>query len=94
MLGYVYGEAGQKNRALETLRQVRQESRERYVQPSAFVLLCPGLGDHDEALEWLEKAYREERSVYLTHLDVELIWDPLRSNPRFLGLLKRMGLGE
>ncbi len=92
MLGYVYGESGQVVRAREVIRQLQGVSRQRYVQPTAFALVHTGLGDPGEALAWLEKACREERSVYLTHLDVEPIWDPLRSDPKFLALLKRMRL--
>jgi serine/threonine-protein kinase len=94
MLGYVHGEAGQLLHARRILGQLQQESQDRYIQPTAFALVYTGLGDYDEAMSWLEKAYREERSVYLTHLDVEPTWDPLRSNPRFLALLERMGLRE
>jgi hypothetical protein len=50
------------------------------------------LNNKDEALAWLQKAY-EEHSVALTSL-VDPIYDPLRSDPRFQDLLRRVGLGQ
>jgi serine/threonine-protein kinase len=49
-----------------------------------------GLGDLDEALDWLEKAY-EERDTYMVHLNIDPTFDCLRSHPRFIALLKKVG---
>jgi eukaryotic-like serine/threonine-protein kinase len=92
MLGYAYGRAGDKERAREILRQITRDSGGRYFKPTACALVCVGLGDYDQAISWLQKAYVEERGVYLTHLNVEPPWDPLRSDPRFVDILKKMGL--
>jgi len=48
-----------------------------------------GLGDKDRAFEWLEKAY-EERAGRLVYLKVEHAFDPLRSDPRFGDLVRRL----
>ena len=50
-----------------------------------------GLGEKDKAFEWLEKGY-EDRSVSFLVLKVNPVYDPLRSDPRFTGLLRRMNL--
>ncbi|MBI3110221.1 MAG: protein kinase, partial [Ignavibacteriales bacterium] len=71
MLGYAYGLAGQKDQARKILEQLKQQAITGYVQPTAFALVCVGLGDKDQAIAWLEKAYAEERGIYLTHLKVE-----------------------
>jgi TolB-like protein/lipoprotein NlpI len=92
MLGYAYGRAGEKDRAQEILRQITRNSDGRYFKPTACALVCVGLGDYDQSISWLQKAYVEERGVYLTHLNVEPPWDPLRSDPRFIDILKKMGL--
>jgi serine/threonine protein kinase/tetratricopeptide (TPR) repeat protein len=92
MLGYAYGRAGEKERARKILRQITRDSGGRYFKPTACALVCVGLGDYDQAISWLQKACREERGVYLTHLKVEPPWDPLRSDPRFVDILKKMGL--
>jgi hypothetical protein len=54
-------------------------------------LIHAGLGDRDEALAWLEKAY-DERSDYMPYLRLEPMLDGLRSDPRFAALVERVGL--
>ena len=49
------------------------------------------MGDHQQALTFLEKAY-EDRSVYMTFLPFDPEMDPLRSEPRFKELLRKLGL--
>ena len=48
-------------------------------------------GFDSEALDWLEKAV-EERTPWLPELKIDLAWDRLRSQPRFIGILKKIGL--
>jgi hypothetical protein len=56
-----------------------------------FATIYALLGDKDQALQWLEKAY-DEHSTYLNFLKGQPIWDDLRSDPRFTELLRRMNL--
>jgi hypothetical protein len=49
------------------------------------------LGDHEHALTWLERAV-EERAPYVAEMAIEPAFDPLRSDPRFVRLLKRLRL--
>ena len=51
------------------------------------------LGENDQALEWLETAY-EDRPEGMVWLKPDPIFDPLRSDPRFQDLLRRMNLPE
>jgi len=50
-----------------------------------------GLGDRDAALDWLAKTF-EEKSPGLMHAGVDPFFDPIRSDPRFISLLTKMGL--
>jgi hypothetical protein len=54
-------------------------------------VIYAALGDKDKAIEWLEKAYAE-REYYLTYAKVDPAFDPVRSDPRFQDLLRRMNL--
>jgi hypothetical protein len=54
-------------------------------------LIAVGLGDHDQAFGWLEKAF-EERAQMLSELNAEPAFDPLREDARFTDLLRRIGL--
>jgi adenylate cyclase len=89
-LGFVYARAGREDEARAILEELNE--REGYVPATGPALIYVGLGDHDKAFEWLERAY-EERSVTLVFVDSP-IWDPLRSDPRFQDLLRRIGLPE
>jgi hypothetical protein len=48
-------------------------------------------GEDSEALDWLEKAV-EARTPWLPELKIDPNWDPIRSQPRFVALLKKIGL--
>ena len=57
------------------------------------MLLHLGLGEKDKALDWLEKCY-EDQDVLCLLLKVWQIYDPLRTEPRFQALLKKVGLDK
>jgi TolB-like protein/Tfp pilus assembly protein PilF len=86
-LGNVYAVSGNRKKALEIIKELIEQSKQKYV-PSQFIAdVYVGLGEHDKAFEWLEKAYKERK---LEHLSPVL--DPIREGPRFLDLLQRMNL--
>lgn len=91
MLGHAYAVAGRPSEARKILEDLHRVAETRYVLPYGFALIHVGLGEHDEALEWLEKAY-EERNSWMPFIQVEPRLDPLRSDPRFQDLLRRMNL--
>ncbi|PYO34492.1 MAG: hypothetical protein DMD86_08515 [Candidatus Rokuibacteriota bacterium] len=90
-LGHALGVAGRRAEALAMLEGLRQLSSTRYVSPYSVALVHAGLGDRDQALAWLEKAY-VERSDYMPYLNREPMLDGLRSDPRFAALVRRVGL--
>jgi len=89
MLGHALGLAGDSSQAHHVLNQLKERSARSYVSPYCMAEIYLGLGDHDQALAWLEKAY-EERARQLVMLKVEPEVDPLRSDSRFQNLLERM----
>ena len=88
-LANAYAAAGERGKAQEALTELKQLSQRRYVAPYEFATAYLGLGDKEQALAYLEKAY-EERSGALSYLKVDPIYDPLRSDPRFQDLLRRL----
>jgi len=90
-LGNILARAGERSRALQVLEELKAVSKQKYAYSLGFARIYAGLGDKDEAFAWLEKGY-EERSTPLYFLKVDPIWDPLRSDPRFNDLLRRIGL--
>ena len=88
-LGQAYAKRGIRGYYLWQLQRLREESKHRYVSAADFAYVFAGLGEKDEAFSYLEKAY-EDRDCYLTRLQVLPALDPLRSDPRFQDLLRRM----
>jgi tetratricopeptide (TPR) repeat protein len=90
-VGYAYAVAGRRSKALEILNQLLELSSNKYVPPYLMAYIYAGLGQHDAAFEWLEKAY-EERAYVLVGLKALPLFDDLREDARFQDLLRRVGL--
>lgn len=56
-----------------------------------FAIVYEGLGDKDEAFQWLERGY-QDRAYEMNYLKVDPLLDSLRSDPRFADLVRRVGL--
>jgi tetratricopeptide (TPR) repeat protein len=90
-LGHAYAVAGKKAEARMLLRDLKESKH--YFPPYQLALIHVGLGEKEEALNLLEKAY-DERYPWMMHLAVEPRLDPLRSEPRFKDLINRIGLNR
>ena len=90
-LGWLLARSGQRPEAEQLLREIEVTQQQGYVSPVAFSILHIGLGNLQEALNWAERAY-EERRGWLAYVNVNPIFDPLRSEPRFKALVARMRL--
>ena len=89
MLGHAFGVAGNSAEANRILNQLKEQAARSYLSSYCMAEVYVGLGDEDQACEWLEKAY-EERARTLVMLKVEPEVDRLRSDSRFENLLQRM----
>ncbi len=90
-LGQAYAAAGKRNEAQKALAELQEISKQRYISPSVFALIYAALGDKDQAFDWLGKSV-EEHDLITARLKVDARFDPLRSDPRFAELVKRVGL--
>jgi DNA-binding winged helix-turn-helix (wHTH) protein/tetratricopeptide (TPR) repeat protein len=91
ILGYMHARAGDAGRAREALRELAEASGRGEIASLHMAYIHIGLGEHDRAFERIEEGYRE-RAGLLVFARVEPIFDPLRADPRFADLLRRMGL--
>jgi len=89
-LGYAYAITGRQHEALEILAQIEKASQERYVSPQVFAIVHLGLGNKEQAMAWLEKAY-DERAFEVLGFSGPL-FDRLSGDPQFEDLLRRMRL--
>jgi TolB-like protein/Flp pilus assembly protein TadD len=88
-LAHGYAAAGRRTEALKVISSLRELSKQRHVSPYGIAQAYTALGDFDQAFAWLEKAY-QDRWGQLAWLKVDPGDDPLRSDPRFQDLLRRM----
>jgi tetratricopeptide (TPR) repeat protein len=91
LLGHAYAVAGKRREAQQVLVKLKALSRESYIPPYQIALVYAGLGQKDEAFDWLEKTLND-RYWMMAFLKVDPRWDVLRSDPRFTDLLRRTGL--
>jgi len=89
-LAGIYGRSGQTAQARHAIDQLLQASRREPVKPELIAGVFASVGDKEQALAWLERAYAEHSG--LTGLKVTPTLDLLRSDPRFQSLLRRVGL--
>ena len=88
-LGYAYAKSGERTKAEAAITELNQTSSGRYVSPYLTAIIYLGLGDKRRALDGLEKAY-EARDWFLLSLKMNRAFDPLRSDPRFIALMKKL----
>ncbi|HEY6387892.1 MAG TPA: tetratricopeptide repeat protein, partial [Candidatus Acidoferrum sp.] len=88
-----YARAGRRKEALHLVDELKRRQQTSYVAAAPFVNAYLGLGDNEQALAWLERAY-QERSNILQLVKVFPYFDPLRGDPRFVDLVHRVGLDQ
>jgi TolB-like protein/DNA-binding winged helix-turn-helix (wHTH) protein len=89
-LGHALGVTGAREEGRKILAEMQALSQTRYVPPDYIAMVYEGLGDRDQAVKWYEKAV-EERSMNVWVLPDQRL-DPIRADPRFQRLMRRMGL--
>ena len=90
-LGHAYAVSGSRAEAQKILDGFLTRSKRGYFPAWAIATVYIGLGDKDQAFDWLGKAV-EERGEYAVWLKTDPLYDPLRSDPRFPDLLRRLNL--
>jgi Flp pilus assembly protein TadD len=93
ILTYIYARAGRKAEAQQMLALIQESAKRRYVPAMNSARIYTALGDKDKAFQWLERAYIEHSITAQTSgVQADPSFDPLRSDPRFADLLRRINL--
>ena len=92
-LANVYGLAGRKGEALKLIEELKERSRHHYVSGFLLAEAYAGLGEKGQALMWLERAY-EDHDQWMVYMATYPGLDPLRSEPRFQALQRRMNFPQ
>ena len=93
VLARCYASAGRSEEAQEILHDILTSAKGDYVPSFDVAAVYAALGEKERAFEWLDRAY-EERAARMVYLGTDPRYDPLRSDPRFADLLRRMGLPD
>jgi TolB-like protein/Tfp pilus assembly protein PilF len=92
-IGHAYAVSHQESEARKILKQLNERSSQTYVQPVWIAVIHIALSEDDQAFDWLQRAY-QDRSVWLVYLKVDPYFSTVRSDPRFIDLLRRIGLSQ
>jgi tetratricopeptide (TPR) repeat protein len=90
-LARAYVASGQKNEAMKLLSDLKKSSNPSFTNAPHIAMIYASMGDNDQAMHWLEKAYEERFNPSIL---LRSGFDPLRSDPRFEELRRRIGLPE
>jgi serine/threonine-protein kinase len=90
-LGQAYGMVGRTGEARNILQQLEAMATQRYVSPYHMAYVHTGLGEHDRAMDWLERAF-DERAGAVYGMKGSFLFTTLRSHPRFIALLNKLNL--
>jgi eukaryotic-like serine/threonine-protein kinase len=90
-LGHTYAVSGKRDEALKMLTHLNELSKTKYVSPYNIALIHAGLDEKDQVFKWLEKGY-EDHAEWMIFLSVDPRFDSLHTEPRFVGLVRRIGL--
>jgi TolB-like protein len=90
-LAVLYAHMGRQQEAKNILSDLMNESTKRYIAPTGPALVYIALGEKDLAFDWLDRAY-EAHDTFLNGLKTDGRYDPIRSDPRYAVLVKKMGL--
>jgi tetratricopeptide (TPR) repeat protein len=91
-LGYGYGVTGRRAEAGKVLARLNELSKREFISAIWMAKIYSGLGEKGKAFEWLEKSYEDRSIANVGFIKVNPMFDPLRSDPRFADLLRRMNL--
>jgi tetratricopeptide (TPR) repeat protein len=90
-IGHVYAVSGNRSDAHAVIAELKQESARRYVNLYELALIYVGLDERDQAFQMLDNALRE-RSDQMIYLNADPRLDPIRTDPRFADLVRRVGI--
>ena len=93
VVGIAYAKSGRKLEAQQYLDRFKELAKTRYVRTVYTAGIYAALGDKDKAFAELERSF-EDKDCFLPRIKLDPFMDPLRDDPRFKDLLKRMNLPE
>jgi TolB-like protein len=94
MLAHAEGTTGRQSEARQILAQLTEQARTRYVSGYAFSVIYLGMGEKNEALDWIERATRDHGDYFIKFIAVDPYFDLLHGDPRFEALVSAILSGN
>jgi tetratricopeptide (TPR) repeat protein len=91
MLAAAYAHAGRREDALTLIGELKQRREKDYIQAAAFINSYLALGEYDQVFFWCDEAYKEQSGI-LQWIKVNPAFDPVRNDPRYVRLVRNIGL--
>src|SRR4029077_19955043 len=86
----LYAAQGRKDEAQQILQRLRERREQHYTTAYSLALVYLGLGDRNEALNWLEEGYRERDGFNIGPIRIDPLLTPLHGDPRFEALAEKI----
>jgi tetratricopeptide (TPR) repeat protein len=93
-LAVTYARMGKTSEARNILREMLELAARKYVSPEQVAMIYANLGEKDQAFIWIEKAYEARSAWLVTVILVSPSYDPIRADPRYTALLRKMRLEQ
>jgi tetratricopeptide (TPR) repeat protein len=93
LLGHIYGRLGKQTEEQAVIKELQERYSKQQADGRDIAVAYVGLNDKDQAFAWLEKAF-QYHSHFLAALRLEPLLDPLRNDPRWSDLQRRVGMSE
>ncbi len=93
IVGQAYARSGRQTQAEQYIDKIRDVAKSKYVRTYWLACIYAALGDKEKAFAELERSF-QDRDCFLPRANIDPAMDPIRDDPRFKDLLKRMGLPE
>jgi tetratricopeptide (TPR) repeat protein len=91
--GHLYGIIGNRSAGMKELEEIDKISKQAYISPYFEALIYLGLGEKEKTFELLDQSYRQKVN-WLVWLLKDPRWDPMRSEPRFEEMLRKVSFPE
>src|SRR3982074_3058179 len=82
--------SARSEKALQSQERLREVSKQRYVSPYIFAMIHLGLGEKNQAIDFLEKTYQDRDGYNIAYIKVDPFFDPLRGDPRFEAFVQKI----
>jgi hypothetical protein len=92
ILGYLYAKSGEIQKAEALVEKLQQDALQKNIPPGEIAIIFVGLGKKDAAFHWLNRAFDQNSKLWLSEIKVNPMFDPIRTEPEYTVLLRRMSL--